>query len=77
MGRIFNILGKPSYLGYLTWDCSKNKLRSTHSRNYLGYLTLRDKFEDLKSSTHSRNYLGYLTDMLLSTSLYLHTVEII
>ena len=33
---------------------------STHSRNYLGYLTHIDSAVALES-THSRNYLGYLT----------------
>ena len=37
---------------------------STHSRNYLGYLTIiEDPIELI--STHSRNYLGYLTLVLL------------
>ena len=34
--------------------------KSTHSRNYLGYLTEIRYLKSLKS-THSRNYLGYLT----------------
>ena len=33
---------------------------STHSRNYLGYLTKGTYWIFIKS-THSRNYLGYLT----------------
>ena len=33
---------------------------STHSRNYLGYLTQQGTYE-YELSTHSRNYLGYLT----------------
>ena len=49
---------------------------STHSRNYLGYLTLNNSNNKIKS-THSRNYLGYLTRDTLYRQPYLHTVEII
>ena len=34
---------------------------STHSRNYLGYLTGK-RSTATAISTHSRNYLGYLTE---------------
>ena len=37
-----------------------SQIISTHSRNYLGYLT-SEKIEQILTSTHSRNYLGYLT----------------
>ena len=51
--------------------------KSTHSRNYLGYLTRYSRTE-FDRSTHSRNYLGYLTStMQQDISSYLHTVEII
>ena len=49
---------------------------STHSRNYLGYLTGQGKSWVL-ISTHSRNYLGYLTKQCYKAVENLHTVEII
>ena len=40
--------------------------KSTHSRNYLGYLT-GSRLNRGTISTHSRNYLGYLTIRLHMT----------
>ena len=37
-----------------------DRVASTHSRNYLGYLTDYTQWGGM-ISTHSRNYLGYLT----------------
>ena len=39
---------------------NRNSKKSTHSRNYLGYLTGGGMISQ-STSTHSRNYLGYLT----------------
>ena len=50
--------------------------KSTHSRNYLGYLTRYSRTE-FDRSTHSRNYLGYLTSCHQDCRENLHTVEII
>ncbi len=53
-----------------------DRVASTHSRNYLGYLTDYTQWGGM-ISTHSRNYLGYLTNGIGAQLIYLHTVEII
>ena len=41
-------------------SCHQSEPEFTHSRNYLGYLTVIGFFV-VSGSTHSRNYSGYLT----------------
>ena len=55
---------------------NESSIKSTHSRNYLGYLTIIVIYIVI-ASTHSRNYLGYLTTDSVTNPDNLHTVEII